>query len=162
TRWVLKHKRIVVVSWIVLTVAGIGAAGPASNALRQEFSVPGKDGWKTNVAIQRAYAGTGGNAAPLVPVVTLPAGKTVDSPGVRVPFLRSVGYGGMRIPLVSTLVAIPLLPVIRAKAGNRLDWPHVRTDDRASRVWTRWAQAVARRRWLAAGAGVAVILALVV
>ena len=33
------------------------------------------------------------------------------------PFLRSVGYGGMLIPLVSTLVAITLLPVVLAKIG---------------------------------------------
>jgi RND superfamily putative drug exporter len=66
----------------------------------------------------------------------------------------------MLIPLVSTVVAITLLPVILAKAGSRLDWPHRRTDDKASRVWTRWAQAVSRRRWLAAGAGMAVVLAL--
>jgi RND superfamily putative drug exporter len=76
------------------------------------------------------------------------------------PFLRSVGYGGMLIPLVSTLVAITLLPVILAKAGPKLDWPHRRTDDKASRSWTRWAQFVSRRRWLAAGTGLAVILAL--
>jgi RND superfamily putative drug exporter len=78
------------------------------------------------------------------------------------PFLRSMGYGGMLIPLVSTVVAITLLPVILAKLGPRLDWPHRRTDDKASRVWTRWAAAVSRRRWLAAGAGMAVVLALVV
>ena len=33
------------------------------------------------------------------------------------PFLRSMGYGGMLIPLVSTLVAITLLPVVMAKLG---------------------------------------------
>jgi putative drug exporter of the RND superfamily len=76
------------------------------------------------------------------------------------PFLRSMGYGGMLIPVVSVLVAITLLPILLAKAGQRLDWPHRRSDDKASRAWTRWAQAVARRRWLAAGAGVAVIVAL--
>ena len=57
------------------------------------------------------------------------------------PFLRSMGYGGMLIPLVSTLVAITLLPVVLAKLGPRLDWPHRRTDDKASRAWTRWAEA---------------------
>ncbi len=76
------------------------------------------------------------------------------------PFLRSMGYGGMLIPLVSTLAAITLLPVVLAKLGPRLDWPHRRTDDKASRAWTRWATAITRRRWLAAGAGMAVILAL--
>src|SRR3954447_2671361 len=83
TRWVLSHKRIVVAFWLVLTVAGMAAAGPASDALKQEFSVPGKEGWQTNQAIAERYRGTGGQAAPLLPVVTLPAGRTVDSPGVR-------------------------------------------------------------------------------
>jgi RND superfamily putative drug exporter len=78
------------------------------------------------------------------------------------PFLRSMGYGGLLIPLVSTLVAITLLPVVLAKLGPRLDWPHRRTDDKASRAWTRWAEAVARRRWVAAGAGLAVVLALAI
>ena len=78
-----------------------------------------------------------------------------------VPFLRSVGYGGMAIPLVSVAVALTLLPVILAKLGPRLDWPHIRTDDRASRAWTRWATIVVRRRWIAAGAAVAVLAVLI-
>jgi RND superfamily putative drug exporter len=377
TRWVLAHKRTVVITWILLTIAGIAAAGPASKALDQKFSVPGKEGWETNVAIAKQYGGTGGDTVPLLPVVTLPAGKTVTSPGVDkqlagidrrlkralpgsriasyastgndafvsddgrttfalvyprpdpdaifgenpkaehaargavrnvtidgqqvhltgfdalqeasgadngpgvlleaviggvgalavlafvfasflaivpigmaiasimttfllllgltkltdvspivqflvalvglgvaidyallivsrwreerahgrsgdeavqrametagravvfsgmavaigllalialpLPFLRSMGYGGMLIPLVSVVVAITLLPVVLATVGPRLDWPHRRTDNRASRLWTRWAEAVSRRRWLAAGAGMAVILAL--
>jgi RND superfamily putative drug exporter len=377
TRWVLAHKRTVVIGWIVLTIAGIAAAGPASEALDQEFTVPGKEGWETNVAIAEQYNGTGGDSSPLLPVVTLPQGETVNSPpvakdlsgidqrlekalpGARVasyastgddafvsddgrttfvlvyprpdpneqfgenpaaekaaraalehasvagqpvhltgfdalaqesggsdgpgvlieavlggvgalavlafvfasflaivpimmaissimttfllllglteltdvspivqflialvglgvaidysllvvsrwreerahgrrgdeavqrametagravvfsgitvaigllalialplPFLRSMGYGGMLIPLVSVIVAITLLPVVLATIGPRLDWPHRRTDDRASRAWTRWAEAVSRRRWVAAGAGMAVIVAL--
>jgi putative drug exporter of the RND superfamily len=379
TRWVLAHKKTVVISWIVLTIAGIMAAGPATENLESEFSVPDKEGWETNVAIAEQYRGTGGDSVPLLPVVKLPEGQSVDSPAVKsdlarvdarlrealpgarvasyastgdqtfvsddgrttfalvypppdpdsafgqnpdaekaaskavdgatvagqpvhltgfdalaedsgsesegpgvlleaviggtgalfvlafvfasllafvplgmaivsimttfllllglteltsvspivqflialiglgvaidyslivvsrwreerthgrsneeavqkametagravifsgitvaiglfalialpLPFLRSMGYGGMLIPLVSTLVAITLLPVVLAKAGPRLDWPHRRTDDKASRAWTRWAQAVSRRRWLAAGAGMAVVLALV-
>ncbi len=377
TRWVLSHKRTVVVFWLVLTVAGIAAAGPASRALEPEFSVPDKEGWETNVAIAERYRGTGGDTSPLLPVVTLPKGQSVTAPGVEaelaqldgrlrqalpgariasyastgddafvskdrrttfalvyptpdpdsafgenpaaeraaqsalrgatvggepvrltgfdalaqesggnegpgvlleavlggvgalvvltfvfasflavvplvmaivsilttfllllgltqltavspivqflialiglgvaidyslivvsrwreerahgrsgdeavqrametagravvfsgitvaigllalvalpLPFLRSMGYGGMLIPLVSTLVAITLLPVVMAKLGNRLDWPHRRTDDKASRAWTRWATAVSRRRWLAACSGLAVIVAL--
>ncbi|HTZ86548.1 MAG TPA: MMPL family transporter, partial [Solirubrobacteraceae bacterium] len=82
TRWVLAHKRIVVVFWVLLTLVGIASAGSASKALKQKFSVPGKEGWITNQAIEHKFHGTGGNTAPLLPVVTLPAGKTVDSPGV--------------------------------------------------------------------------------
>ncbi len=380
TRWVLAHKRTVVLTWIVLTIAGIAASGPASDALDPEFSVPNKEGWETNRTIEQRYGGTGGNTSPLIPVVTLPKGEGVDSPSVRselarmdrrlnqalpgsrvasyastgddtfvsedgrttfavvyprpdpnsvfgenplaekkasavlrdttvagqpvhltgfdalfedsgadsdgpgllleamlgglgalavltfvfasflaiipifmavvsimttfllllglteltsvspivqfliallglgvaidyslivvsrwreershgrsgdeavqkametagravvfsgitvaigllalialpLPFLRSMGYGGMLIPLVSTLVAITLLPVTLAKLGPRLDWPHRRTDDKASRAWTRWAELVTRRRWIAAAAGMAVVLALVI
>ncbi len=377
TRWVLAHKRIVVVTWIVLTIAGIAAAGPASEALDQEFSVPNEEGWETNVEIAQKYGGTGGDSVPLIPVVKLPAGKTAGSPGVRedlarmdarlrealpgsriasysstgdrafvsddggtvfalayprpdansqfgenpdaekkaraaiegttvggapvhltgfdalsqdaggdegpgvlleavlggtgallvlafvfasflavvpllmaiasilttfllllglteltevspivqflialiglgvaidysllvvsrwreershgrsgdeavqrametagravvfsgltvaigllalvalpLPFLRSMGYAGLLIPLMSVLVALTLLPVVLSKWGAKLDWPHRRTDDKASRAWTRWAEMVSRHRWVAAGAGMAVILAL--
>jgi RND superfamily putative drug exporter len=378
TRWVLAHKKTVVITWVLLTIAGMAAAGPASDALEAEFSVPDEEGWETNVAIAEQYGGTGGDTAPLIPVVTLPQGQSVDSPQVArdlaalderlakalpgsrsasyastgddafvsddgtttyalvyprpdpnsifgenpaaeraasealadaevagqpvllsgfdalyedagadqegsvlveaviggtgalivlafvfasllafvplgmavvsimttfllllglteltsvspivqflialiglgvaidysliiatrwreerahghggdeavqrametagravvfsgitvgiglfalialpLPFLRSMGYGGMLIPLVSTLVAITLLPVVLAKLGDRLDWPHRRTDDKASRAWTRWAEMISRRRWLAAGLGMAVVAALV-
>ncbi len=377
TRWVLAHKRLVAAFWLVMTLVGMVFAGSASKALKQSFSVPGREGWKANVAIARLYCG-GGDHAPLVPVVTLPAGRTVDSAGVRaapgaverrlahalpgsrtasyastgsralvsrdgrtafvlaypppgqgafgdnpqaqlaarralagatvagapvhltgfdalqastgggqgpgvlveallggvgalvvlafvfasalalvpllialvsimtsflavwalttvtdvspivqflialiglgvaidysllvvvrwreerahgregdaavlrametagrsvvfsgttvgigllalvalpLPFLRSVGYGGMLIPVISVLVSITLLPVILSRFGQRLDWPHLRTDDRASRAWTAWANLVVRRRWVAATTALVVLAALVV
>jgi putative drug exporter of the RND superfamily len=83
TRWVLSHKRTVVVLWLVLTVAGVAAAGPAGDALTPGYAVPGKEGWETNEATTARYTNTGGSTAPLVPVVTLPRGKTVDTAGVR-------------------------------------------------------------------------------
>ena len=67
TRWVLAHKRIVVVTWLLLLFAGIAASGPASKALDQKFSVPKKEGWETNVAIAKHYRGTGGDTAPSSP-----------------------------------------------------------------------------------------------
>ena len=83
TRWVLAHKRTVVLTWIVLTIAGIAASGPATDALDPEFSVPNKEGWETNATIAQRYRGTGGNTSPLVPVVKLPEGTSADSPSVR-------------------------------------------------------------------------------
>jgi RND superfamily putative drug exporter len=378
TRWVLQHKRLVAVFWILLTLVGMASAGSATKALKQKFSVPGKEGWVTNQQIARAYHGTGGNSAPLLPVVTLPAGQSVSSPSVQaelravearleqtlpgsrvasyattgnpaflskdgrttfiiaypppdpkqpfndnpkaaekataalkgmtvagapvhvtgfdalsvqsgggngpgvlleallggvgallvlafvfasflalvpimmaitsiltsflvvwglttvtevspivqflialiglgvsidyallvvvrwreerahglqgdeaivramqtagravvfsgttvaigllalialpLPFLRSVGYGGMLIPLISVIVALTLLPVVLSKLGARLDWPHVRDDDKASRSWTSWAQLVVRGRWVAALGATLVLAALV-
>src|SRR5450631_2958750 len=366
THWVLTHKRIVVIFWVALTLVGMASAGSATKALKQKFSVPGKEGWITNQQIARDFHGTGGNGAPLLAVVTLPAGQSVDSPaaqrGLRavesrlqtalpgtrlagyagtrspaflsgdrhttfvvaypppdrsqafednpkaaktasaalsgatvagapvhltgfdalsnqsgggngpgvlleamlgglgallvlafvfgsflaivpimmaivsilttflvvwglttvtdvspivqflialiglgvsidyallivvrwreerahglsgdaaieramqtagravvfsgttvaigllalvalpLPFLRSVGYGGMLIPLISVLVALTLLPVVLSKLGPRLDWPHIRHDDKASRSWTGWARLVVRGRWIA-------------
>jgi putative drug exporter of the RND superfamily len=380
TSWVLAHKRTVVLLWLVLTVAGAAAAGPATDALKPGYSVPGKEGWETNEAIAARYGGTGSITPPLVPVVTLPEGKTVETAGVRaelaridnrlrqalpgsriasfastgdstfvsadrrttfvlaypqaepdsqwgeapkaekaasraldavtvagapvrltgidaltedsgadsqgtsvlvealiggagallvlifvfasflalvpllmalvsiltcfvplyllastidvspvvqflialiglgvaidysllivtrwreershgasgeaavqnametagnavvisgitvaigllalialpLPFLRSMGYAGLLIPLVSVAVAITLLPIVLVKFGPRLDWPHRRTDDKASRLWTRWAEGIARHRWVAAGAGLAILAALLV
>jgi putative drug exporter of the RND superfamily len=376
-RWVLSHKRIVVVSWVVLTVAGIAAVGPASNALRSDPSVPHQEGWTTNARIALLYGSDPDGTAPLIAEVTLPRGDTVRTAGIRwelkrvdarlkaalptariasyastgdrtflsrdgrtsfslvfpppdpdsdfgenpisahaasralrgvevggrpvhltgmdalsdgdggsggpgllleavvggagalvvlafvfgsllafvpvlmavvsimtsflallgltqltsvspivefvvalvglgvaidyslllvsrwreerslgrtgdeavqrametagravvfsgltvaigllalialpIPDLRSLGYGGVLIPLLSTLVAITLLPVLLATVGPRLDWPHRRTDEKPSRGWVRWAQAVSRRRWIAAACGVAVVLAL--
>jgi putative drug exporter of the RND superfamily len=378
TRWVLAHKRIVALFWLVLTLIGVASANSATKALKQKFTVPGKEGWVANQQITRDFRGTGGNGAPLLAVVTLPASRSVGSasvqrelravearlqrtlpgtrlasyasthnsafvssdghttfviaypppdlkqafednpeaaehasaalagttvagarvhltgfdalsvqsgggngPGVLVeallgglgallvlafvfgsflafvpilmaivsimttflvvwgltaitevspivqflialiglgvsidysllvvvrwreerahglagdaaieramqtagravvfsgttvaigllalvalplPFLRSVGYGGMLIPLISVIVAMTLLPVVLAKLGARMDWPHVRDDDKASRAWTGWAKLVVRRRWIAA-LGAALVLAALV
>ena len=378
TRWVLAHKRTIVIFWLVLTLVGMASAGSATKSLKQKFSVPGKEGWVVNQRIAHDFHGTGGNSAPLLPVVTLPAGQSASSPAVQgelraleariertlpgtrlasyasthnasfiskdgrttfmvaypppdpnqpfgdnpnaakkataalagatvagapvhvtgfdalsvqsgggngpgvlveallggfgallvlafvfgsflalvpimmaivsilttflvvwglttvtevspivqflialiglgvsidyallvvvrwreerahglqgeeavqrametagravvfsgstvaigllalvalpLPFLRSVGYGGMLIPLISVIVATTLLPVILSKLGPRLDWPHVRNDDKASRSWTSWAQLVVRRRWVAAIGAAAVLAALV-
>ena len=68
----LAHKRIVAGFWVVLTLVGMASAGTATKALKQKFSVPGKEGFVTNQQIQRDFHGTGGNGAPLLAVVTLP------------------------------------------------------------------------------------------
>jgi RND superfamily putative drug exporter len=77
-----------------------------------------------------------------------------------VPMLRSVGYGGVLVPLVSVAVAITLLPVILATVGPRLDWPRLRTERRASPVFSAWARAVYKHRWVAALAGLGILTAL--
>jgi RND superfamily putative drug exporter len=81
TRFVLDHKRLVIGFWLVVAVAAFAAIGPAGNALSKQFGVPGREGFETNQELGKIY-GNGGDVAPIVPVVTLPKGKTVDSPGV--------------------------------------------------------------------------------
>jgi putative drug exporter of the RND superfamily len=75
-----------------------------------------------------------------------------------VPMLRSVGYGGVLVPLVSVLVSVTLLPVILASVGPRLDWPRRGgAGRRASRVFSSWASLVYRHRWVSAAAGLGIM-----
>ncbi len=74
-----------------------------------------------------------------------------------VPFLRSIGYAGMLIPLVSMAVTVTFLPVLLARVGHRLEWPHRRSEKAAGRLWMRWAAFVHRRRIPAAIAGLIVL-----
>ncbi|HEX6675291.1 MAG TPA: MMPL family transporter [Actinomycetes bacterium] len=98
----------------------------------------------------RAVVFSGGTVAiGLVALVLLP-----------VPFLRSVGFGGMLIPLVSVVVTLTLLPVLLAGVGGRIDWPRLRKEAHASRGWTAWAHGVVRARWAAAIGAVAVLAVL--
>jgi len=82
TDFVLRHKRATAIGWVLLTLVGMAASGPASEALDQRFSVPGREGWEASQEILNVY-GNGGEVLPFVPVVTLPEGTTVKSPGVR-------------------------------------------------------------------------------
>jgi RND superfamily putative drug exporter len=77
-----------------------------------------------------------------------------------VSMLRSVGYGGVLVPLVSVAVSVTLLPVILATVGPWLDWPRLRTERRASRVFSSWAALVYRHRWISAVVGLAIMTAL--
>ena len=88
TRFLLRHKLAVVAAWLVVLVAGGAAAGAVPDRLSQEFSFPGQEGYEANLAILETY-GNGGPGNPLVPVVTLPAGTTVDSPGVAAALERA-------------------------------------------------------------------------
>jgi putative drug exporter of the RND superfamily len=143
----------------LIVLIGLGVAIDYSLLVVSRWREERTHGAHGEEAVQRAMA-TAGRAV-VFSGVTVAIGL-LALVALPLPFLRSMGYGGMLIPVVSVLVAITLLPVVLAKAGQRLDWPHLRSDDKASRAWTRWARAVARRRWLAAGAGSAVIAALAV
>jgi RND superfamily putative drug exporter len=80
---------------------------------------------------------------------------------VPVPFLRSMGLGGMLIPLVSVAVVLTLLPALLSSIGPRVDWPRIRHEGVASRGWTGWARLIVRHKFVAAGVAL-VVLALLV
>jgi len=81
---------------------------------------------------------------------------------IPVPLLRSMGVGGMLIPVVSTAVCLTLLPAMLGGIGPRVDWPRIRHEEKASRGWSAWARLIVRRRWIAAGITLLLLGALVV
>jgi RND superfamily putative drug exporter len=83
------------------------------------------------------------------------------------PFIRSIGLGGLLIPLVSVLAAITLLPALLAVLGTRINSlrllpkrfvDHGHPEDGP---WGRWANFVMRRPLAVAAAGLAVVGVLV-
>jgi RND superfamily putative drug exporter len=90
SRFVLAHRRLVVVFWAAVTVGALAAIQPAGDALNQQFTVPGREGFTTNREIQALYGTGGSDVTPIVPVVTLPKGTTVESPGVRAELAAAV------------------------------------------------------------------------
>lgn len=80
-----------------------------------------------------------------------------------VPFLRSIGVGGMLIPLVAIAAAVTLLPVTLAAWGPTLDRRRLWKGSTArSNGWERWGRLIVRRRWIAGGIGLVIIGALAV
>ncbi len=80
---------------------------------------------------------------------------------IPVPLLRSMGFGGMLIPLCSVAVVLTLLPAMLASVGPRVDIPHIRKEGTASRGWTAWARMIVKRPWLFGGAALLVLAILI-
>jgi putative drug exporter of the RND superfamily len=83
-----------------------------------------------------------------------------------VPFIQSMGLGGMLIPVVSVLAAVTLLPAMLAVLGTRINSVRVmpkRLVDRGhpeDGAWGRWARFVLRRPVPVAIVGLAIVAVL--
>lgn len=106
-----------------------------------------------------AAAGTAGRAV-LFSGTTVAIGL-LAAVVLPIPFLRSMAYGGLLIPVVSVAVALTLLPVVLAKFGPRADRRRLRRTDRAERHWASWARLVLRHRVAAIVFSLAVLLGLI-
>jgi putative drug exporter of the RND superfamily len=83
---------------------------------------------------------------------------------IPVPFIRSLGVGGLLIPLVSILAALTLQPALLSLAGRRgvrAVALRPRTPDVENGFWARLARAIMRRpiTYLAGGTAVLVVAA---
>jgi putative drug exporter of the RND superfamily len=150
------------VSFIVqflVALVGLGIAIDYSLLLVTRWREEHDRGANNEAAVIRAVETAGHTVA--VSGVTVAIGL-VALIVIPVPGLRSVGIGGILIPLVSILVVLTLLPAILGGIGPRVDWPRIRHEREASRAWSGWARLIVRRRWIAIGvAGAALALAIV-
>jgi putative drug exporter of the RND superfamily len=85
---------------------------------------------------------------------------------IPLPFIRSIGIGGMLIPAVSVVAAITLLPALLAVLGTRINSLRVlpkRLIDQGhpeDGAWGRWANLVMRRPVPVAIVGIAIVAVL--
>ena len=75
-RFVLAHRRIVMVGWLIVFLAGAVGASHVSKRLSLDFSLPGQPGYETARKIMHTY-GNGGDQPPAIMVVSAPAGQTI-------------------------------------------------------------------------------------
>ncbi len=82
------------------------------------------------------------------------------------PFIRSMGIGGMLIPAVSVLAAITLLPALLAVLGERINSVRllpkrfVDSGHPEDGLWGRWARLVLRRPIVVAAVGLTIVAVL--
>ncbi|MER5965251.1 MMPL family transporter [Streptomyces sp. NPDC002057] len=148
------------VSFIVqylLALIGLGVAIDYSLLIVTRWREERGHGATSREAIVRSM-GTAGRAV-LYSGVTV-AISLAALIALPVPFLRSVGFTGLLIPLVSVFTALTLLPALLAVAGSRLDWPHRRRTEPDSKLWRWIATTVVRHRWISVTASLLVLLAL--
>lgn len=104
----VRRRRWIYVFWGIMLVVGGLLAGKATDSLTYDFSLPDQPGYETDVKINEIY-GNGGTVPPLIAVVTVPEGTTVDEhldeidrlfTGLQnaVPGIRVVDYGLTKDP----------------------------------------------------------------
>ncbi|MEU2115724.1 MMPL family transporter [Streptomyces sp. NPDC016459] len=90
TSFALRHRAAVVVVWSLVLLLGGAAAVAGLGRLDQSFTASGGPGHRANQAIQERY-GNGAAVAPLVAVVTWPAGTDVRAPATAARVASAVG-----------------------------------------------------------------------
>ncbi len=74
--FVLHHRRLVLVGWLLIVIAGIALTPQTNKRLVIDFSIPGQPGTQTANTIDAEFK-SGGKTAPYLLSLTLPPGQTV-------------------------------------------------------------------------------------
>ena len=79
TQLALRHRRLVALAWIAITVAGVLATPAANSHMSHGLDTPGTKGYNANHQMLQRF-GIDGNEQPTLAVLTLPAGQTMFTP----------------------------------------------------------------------------------
>jgi putative drug exporter of the RND superfamily len=74
--FVLRHRRLVGVTWLLVVIAGVALTQRTTDRLVIDFSLPGQPGTQTANQIDNEFH-AGGKTAPYVITLTMPAGQTI-------------------------------------------------------------------------------------
>src|SRR5215472_13448274 len=96
TRFVLRHKLLVALFWVVVAVVGVMTISGTTHRMTNNFSMPGQ-AFRVDNQIARQY-GNGGSEPPYVPVITVPAGQRVTDPAVAAATGRAFAALARAIP----------------------------------------------------------------
>jgi RND superfamily putative drug exporter len=75
--FVLRHRKLVGLTWVAIFIIGVFAAGSTSKRLVIDFSLPGQAGTQAANKIIHDF-GNGGSTSPFLVSVTAPAGQTLS------------------------------------------------------------------------------------
>jgi putative drug exporter of the RND superfamily len=95
----LRRKAWIAGLWVAIFAGGALLVGSTLGATKPSVFASGRESFTANARILETY-GNGGTSTPIVPVLTLPEGKTVDSPGVRQELARAFARLQRRVPTV--------------------------------------------------------------
>jgi RND superfamily putative drug exporter len=135
---------IFVVQYLVALI-GLGVAIDYSLLLITRWREERAEGGGNDEAIHRAMATAGRSVLFSGVTVAVSLAALVLVP---LPFLRSIGLGGLLIPLFSVATTLTLVPVVLSALGPRLLWPRRHQRPPRNRFWTWLARAVLAHRWL--------------
>src|SRR5258708_20999999 len=95
TRFVLRHKALVALAWLLIAVAGVMTVSGTTHRMTNDFSMPGQ-AFKTDTQIVAQY-GNGGSQAPHPPLLTVPARERGTHPPLAPP--AGPGFGALPAPV---------------------------------------------------------------
>src|SRR5262252_1291244 len=96
TRFVLRHKALVTLFWVVVAAVGVLTISGTTHRMTNNFAMPGQ-AFKVDSQIAAQY-GNGGDQPPYVPVITVPAGQRITDPAVAAATGRAFGALARAIP----------------------------------------------------------------